>query len=403
MLPRRAPPFAARLLRAPLSRLSGAAPPPPLASAAAAAAAGTTGARRCSSSSGSGSGPEPRDPKRASFWDKWEDGENGVQDFYQQVGFGHDLAAQQKWLPGAKKKTRPTTRRRGAEFEEEDDEYFLEDVPSSAGPPGAEARARAAAYAEATSNLYSGEGVAPSRRAELLGLLEDLGPDAFAPPPSYAEEVELRDEGDEQEVREKRMSAMAQLPTFMASVAARESGQLAPGSYFTYVLHTRRVSKRGPDGSRLSYSVLVVVGNGSGTAGLGMGKDLVPNVALMKATHAARKNLVHLDRFDGRTIFHDMEGWYGPTKVVIRMRRAFSGTRCNWLSWKIFSAFGISDLSCRVHGSTSNINQARCIVNTLMRMDTPQLIASRRGKRVLDMTARNHANPRPALGPRNYA
>ena len=119
--------------------------------------------------------------------------------------------------------------------------------------------------------------------------------------------------------------------------------------------------------------------------------------------HVARKQLVHIDRFDGRTIFHDMEGWYGPTKVVIRMRRAFSGTRCNWLSWKIFSAFGISDLSCRVHGSTSNINQARCIVNTLMRMDTPQLIASRRGKRVLDMTARNHANPRPALGPRTYA
>ena len=92
-----------------------------------------------------------------------------------------------------------------------------------------------------------------------------------------------------------------------------------------------------------------------------------------------------------------MENWYGPTKVVIRMRRAFSGTRCNWLAWKVFSAFGISDLSCKVHGSSNNINQARCIVNALLAMDTPQGIADKRGKRVLDMTARNNKNPRPAL------
>jgi len=201
-------------------------------------------------------------------------------------------------------------------------------------------------------------------------------------------EVVLEEAADEQEVAERRLAAVGQMPTFMASVAAREGGQISPGSYFTYVLHTRMVSKRGPEGSRRSFSVLVVVGNGQGTAGLGMAKDLAPNAALMKATHAARRQLVHIDRFDGRTIFHDMEERYGPTKIVIRTRRAHSGTRCNWLAWKIFSAFGITDLSCRMHGSNNNINQARCIVNALLRMDTPQQIAARRGKRVLDMTVR---------------
>ena len=222
----------------------------------------------------------------------------------------------------------------------------------------------------------------------------------------------------------------------MASVNARLSGQIPAGAYFTYVLHTRRVNKVNGTNKRLSFSVLVVVGNGKGSAqprgsnppgrarmpareparpqarppdtgsnhppdatwraassaaaGLGMGKDLQPQAALMKATHAARKNLVHVDRFDGRTIFHDFESHYRGTKSIVIMRRPFSGTCCNWIAWKIFSAFGISDVSCTIHGSKNNINQAHAIVNGLIRMVTPQQVADKRGKRVLDITSRGN-------------
>ena len=72
--------------------------------------------------------------------------------------------------------------------------------------------------------------------------------------------------------------------------------------------------------------------------------------------------------------------WTGP----------FSGTCVNWLAWKIFSAFGISDVSCSVYGSMNNINQAHALVNGLLRMVTPQQLADQRGKRVLDIVSKGN-------------
>lgn len=330
---------------------------------------------RGSRSGGSG-GPK-------SFWEKWE--VSSVGEFHQEVGFSHDKPNDERFI------RRSTVRKRAAEFEESDDEYFTTDLP--AGPSASEASSQAfqlSAYATTRESLAGADDVDPSRRAELVGLLEDLGPHAFAPVGKMPNEGWI-DNTDESELREKQLRSISQFPTYMGGLNARDLGQIPLGAYFAYVLHTRRVTKVNGVSKRMSYSVLVVVGNGKGTAGLGIGKDTAAPVALMKATQAARKSLVHIDRFDDRTIFHDFESFYGPTKVVMLMRRANSGTACNWLAWKILSAFGISDVSCRVHGSKNNINQARCIVNGLMRMDTPQAIAERRGKRALDVTARGNS------------
>jgi small subunit ribosomal protein S5 len=130
---------------------------------------------------------------------------------------------------------------------------------------------------------------------------------------------------------------------------------------------------------------LVVVGNGKGTAGIGMGKDITAGTALYKATCEARKSLVHIDRFDERTLFHAFDDRFAKTKVVIRLRRPGSGTRCSWVVWKILSAFGISDVSVKVHGSRNPTAVAHAVVNALQRMSSAQSIASRRGLRVLDM------------------
>ena len=79
------------------------------------------------------------------------------------------------------------------------------------------------------------------------------------------------------------------------------------------------------------------------------------------------------------------------TKLVITLRRAGSGTRCNWIMWKILNAFGITDVSIKVHGSRNNLAQTHAIFNALQRMATATDIAERRGKRVLDMTPRTPA------------
>mmetsp|Transcript_7376 Transcript_7376/g.14764 ORF Transcript_7376/g.14764 Transcript_7376/m.14764 type:complete len:406 (-) Transcript_7376:13-1230(-) len=315
-----------------------------------------------------------------SFWERWEKASAG--EFHQSVGFDHDKKNDERF------RKKMELRRRSAEFDDVDDidDY---DIPMP-GPSVGEAagqQAQAAAYTAAREQL-AGDGVNPVRRAELLGLLEDMGAHSFAPVDPMPAEPRYDQDIDDVEVREKYLKSIAQFRTYMGALDARASGQLPAGAYFTYVLHTRRVNKVKGTNKRMSYSVLVVVGNGKGTAGLGMGKDLAANAALMKATHAARKNLVHIDRFEERTIFHDFESEYRGTKAVVVMRRPFSGTCVNWLAWKIFSAFGISDVSCSVYGSMNNINQAHAIVNGLIRMVTPQKVADDRGKRVLDIVSR---------------
>jgi small subunit ribosomal protein S5 len=137
--------------------------------------------------------------------------------------------------------------------------------------------------------------------------------------------------------------------------------------------------------------VLAVVGNGEGSAGFGMGKDLEATSALYKATQAARKNMVYVERFDGRTLFHEMEERFAANKLVISLRKANSGTRCNWTLWKILSAFGISDVSIKVHGSRNKMGMTHALFNALQRMQTAQSTADRRGLRVLDMTPRSPA------------
>ena len=168
-------------------------------------------------------------------------------------------------------------------------------------------------------------------------------------------------------------------------MSLRESGRLVKGQYFAYLLNTRRVTKVGPEGKRTSFSCLVVVGNGQGTGGVGMGKDVEAGNALQKATVDARKNLFYFDRFDGRTLWHAMDDRFARTKIVMRMRRPGAGTRCSWGVWKILSAFGITDCSVKIHGSKNPTTVAYAVCNALKRMLSAQEVAKRRGVRVLDL------------------
>ena len=173
--------------------------------------------------------------------------------------------------------------------------------------------------------------------------------------------------------------------SYVDSLRLKQQGAIKEGEYFGYLLNTRRVTKVGPQGKRTSISSLVVIGNGRGCAGLGVGKDLQPGVALYKATRNAKKELVYIDRFDDRTLFHAMDERFARTKLVIRLRRPGSGTRCSWSVWKMLSAFGVTDVSVKVHGSRNLTTVAYGLFNALQRMSTAQKVAERRGERVLDM------------------
>jgi len=225
-------------------------------------------------------------------------------------------------------------------------------------------------------------------------MIEDLGDDALQPPPEMPREskaIGLDGSSIQQLVSQDQQSRVQVVNSFVQSLKLKESGSWKDGDYFGYLLHTRRVTKVGPEGKRVSYSVLVVIGNGKGTAGYGMGKDLAPGGALSKAVREARKQLIHVDLFDQRTIFHPFKSDFRACKLTVTLRRMGSGTRTSWPLWKVCSCFGIQDVSTKIFGSHNVIDVTKAFFNGLQRMSTPQEVAERRGIRVLDMTPRTKA------------
>jgi len=349
---------------------------------------------------------ETREGKRRkqNFWAKW--GGLSQQEFWQDVGFDHDRTKDSKRLGVTSLKQKGYKAKPDFREALDDDEYFDADDALDEGAlddeflyidemdalrnglvvPDAGSRAGSDRARRAREALLAQPDVEPARRSELLALLEDLGPEGLlTPKPMPAEDLEEANASSEL-LKEDLSRALVITRSFVDSVKLRDSGGLADGAYYGYLLNTRRVSKSQAEGKRTSYSTLVVVGNGKGTAGIGMGKDVTAGTALYKATCAARKNLMHVTRFDDRTLFHAMDERFAKTKLVVRLRRPGSGTRCSWVVWKILSAFGITDVSVKIHGSRNPTTVAHAVINALQRSTSAQQVADRRGLRILDMS-----------------
>jgi hypothetical protein len=87
------------------------------------------------------------------------------------------------------------------------------------------------------------------------------------------------------------------------------------------VIQMRTTVKVTKGGKTRTRSALVVVGNGKGGVGFGEGKDEESSRAVMKATTRALKNMVYVDRYDDRTLFHDLEHKFKATKIILRAER----------------------------------------------------------------------------------
>lgn len=83
------------------------------------------------------------------------------------------------------------------------------------------------------------------------------------------------------------------------------------------VIHVRRVSRTTKGGKVRSVTAIVIVGNGNGSAGYGEGKAPESAAAVQKATRAAIKNMVYVDRYDGRTVFSDIDHKFKNTRVLL--------------------------------------------------------------------------------------
>ena len=150
------------------------------------------------------------------------------------------------------------------------------------------------------------------------------------------------------------------------------------------VVNIRRVAKVTKGGRTFSFSAIVVVGDGNGIVGHGLGKAREVQEAITKGIDDAKKNLVKVPVFKG-TIPHEVHGKFGAGKVLIKPAADGTGVIAGSAVRAIMDVCGIKDIRTKIIGSTNPQNVLRATVAGLLMLDEPDSVAALRGKRLEDM------------------
>ena len=141
-----------------------------------------------------------------------------------------------------------------------------------------------------------------------------------------------------------------------------------------------RITKVVKGGRRFAFSALVVVGNQTGSMGVGYGKSKqVPN-AIKKATETAKKNLFKVSLRDGRTLHHDVLCKDGAGKVLLRTAPSGTGIIAGGAMRAVLELAGVKDVLAKCYGSTTPVNVVRATLKALSEMESPARVSKRLGK-----------------------
>ena len=144
------------------------------------------------------------------------------------------------------------------------------------------------------------------------------------------------------------------------------------------LVNLNRVAKVTKGGRTFSFAAVVVVGDGNGTVGHGLGKARDVSEAISKAVDDAKKSLIKVPIFNG-TIPHAQKGKYGAGKVFIKPASDGTGVIAGGAMRAVLEIAGVHNVLAKSQGSSNPHNVVKATIDALSKLRSPQDVARQRG------------------------
>jgi small subunit ribosomal protein S5 len=162
------------------------------------------------------------------------------------------------------------------------------------------------------------------------------------------------------------------------------SDRTSSGDLKDRVVHINRVTKVVKGGKNFSFSALVVVGDGKGRVGFGLGKAKEVPSAIAKGVERAKRNIVSVS-LKGTTIAHTVTGHFGAGRVLLRPASPGTGVIAGGAVRAVLESVGVADILTKCIGTANPHNVVRATFNGLGQLKDPAVLARLRGKEIADL------------------